>query len=256
LTIKAITFDFWSTLYKGGNVDQNQRLLDLQQAVERGSGASFDLSQIKAAVIGARNMWRQTWMEEHRTIAADEWLSLMLNQLGVSLSPVDLREIQTFMEHGVLRNLPVLVPEARAVLADLSTRYRLAIISDTGITPGSVLRQLLEEDEIISYFTHLTFSDELGRSKPHPNTFLSTLDALQVTPQQAIHVGDLLRTDIAGAQAVGMRAVQYTGITQDEWIAVSDVSAANIVPDAVIENHTELAPLLRQWNGTEPKFNS
>ena len=61
MTIKAITFDFWSTLYKGGNVDQNQRLLDLKQAVERGSGASFDLSQVKAAVIGARDMWRQTW---------------------------------------------------------------------------------------------------------------------------------------------------------------------------------------------------
>jgi putative hydrolase of the HAD superfamily len=148
-----------------------------------------------------------------------------------------------------LTDRPTLAPAARQTLADLSTRYKLAVISDTGLTPGRVLRQLLQEDEISHYFTHLTFSDELGRSKPHPDTFLSTLAALGATPGQAVHVGDLLRTDVAGAQAVGMRGVQYTGLIQDDWIAASDVSARTVVPDAIINSHTELTPLLRRWNG-------
>ena len=81
---------------------------------------------------------------------------------------------------------------------------------------------------------------------------LTTLEALRVEPPKAVHVGDLLRTDIAGAQAVGMSAIQYTGVTQDDWIAVSDESARTVAPDAIIKNHTELKPLLRQWNGRKP----
>jgi putative hydrolase of the HAD superfamily len=77
---------------------------------------------------------------------------------------------------------------------------------------------------------------------------LTTLDALGAAPTEAVHVGDLLRTDIAGAQAVGMRAVQYIGISQDQADGLGD--GRKITPDAVIRNHTELEPLLQRWNGT------
>jgi putative hydrolase of the HAD superfamily len=160
-----------------------------------------------------------------------------------------LAEIQAGMENSILNDVPTLVPEARQVLADLAGRYRLAIISDTGITPGRVLRQLLAGDNLTPYFTHLTFSDEVGRSKPHPSAFLTTLDALDATPAEAVHVGDLLRTDIAGAQAVGMRAVQYIGVSQDQANGLED--GRKITPDAVIRSHEELEPLLKRWNGTK-----
>jgi putative hydrolase of the HAD superfamily len=248
--IKAITFDFWSTLYQSKTADYTKRLLTLKNFVEQRGGATLDLEQFKAAVRVARNTWRRTWMEEYRTIDAGEWLGVMLNEIGVSLAPADLLEIQSRLENSVLSDLPTLVPEGKAVLADLSEHHKLALISDTGITPGRVLRQILKNDDIGDYFTQLTFSDEVGRSKPHPEAFLTTLKALAVEPQEAVHVGDLLRSDIAGAQSVGMRAVLYIGVTQDEWIAASDASATSVVPDAVIKSHTELAPLLRQWNGT------
>ena len=81
---------------------------------------------------------------------------------------------------------------------------------------------------------------------------MTTLRALGVTPAEAVHVGDLLRTDVAGAQGVGMRAVQYTGLSQDDWIAAVDESARSVVPDAIIVSHTELKSLLQQWNGAKP----
>jgi ribonucleotide monophosphatase NagD (HAD superfamily) len=62
-------------------------------------------------------------------------------------------------------------------------------------------------------------------------------------------VGDLLRTDIAGAQGVGMKAVQYTGITTDDWLAATEAPAKTVTPDAVISSHTQLGPLLHRWNG-------
>lgn len=247
MPIKAITFDFWSTLYKSKTVDYAKRLLQLKESVERGSGATLTPEQFEAAVRIARETWSRTWAEGHRTMTADEWLAVMLRELNVSLQSDHMAEIQTGMENSVLNDLPGLVPEAKEVLPELAGHYRLAIISDTGITPGRVLRQLLEQDNLTSYFTHLTFSDEIGRSKPHSSAFLTTLAALDAAPAEAVHVGDLLRTDIAGAQAVGMRAVQYVGISYDQADGLG--GSQKIRPDAVIRSHRELEPLLRQWNG-------
>jgi putative hydrolase of the HAD superfamily len=150
----------------------------------------------------------------------------------------------------MLEEPPEVVPDASAVLAELAADYRLAVISDTGLTPGRVLRQILEQDGLLPYFTHLTFSDELGRSKPHAEAFEATLAALNATPAEGVHVGDLLRTDIAGAQSVGMRGVQYVGVMRDEWsMSLAHPSPEPVTPDAVIHAHTELPPLLARWNG-------
>lgn len=252
MPVKAITFDFWSTLYRSATVDYSKRLLELKRNVEQRSGTEFDSDQFREAVKLARQTWTQTWVEEYRTIPADEWLGVVLAELEVSLIPEHLRQVQIGLEESVYQDLPTPVPEARAVLADLSATHRLAVISDTGITPGRVLRRLLEQDEIIDYFSRLTFSDEVGYSKPHPQAFLTTLNLLGVEPPEAVHVGDLLRTDIAGAQGVGMRAVQYTGVNQDGSLSMGDTPVSHIEPDAVIQNHAELRPLLEQWNGHQP----
>lgn len=247
MPIKAITFDFWSTLYKSKATDYTKRLIHLKEVIEQGHGSSVALDQLEAAVQLARQTWSRTWTEEHRTMTADEWLAVMLGKLSLTLEASLLAEIQLNMEHSILADAPVLAPEVATVLPDLASRYRLAIISDTGITPGRVLRQLLDRDHLTGYFTHLTFSDEIGRSKPHPSAFLTTLVALNAAPAEAVHIGDLLRTDIAGAQGVGMRAVQYIGLNHDQANGLDD--GRKIMPDAVIRNHEELEPLLRQWNG-------
>lgn len=244
--IKAITFDFWQTLYEGQKVDYAERLRQLKVKVERGQTTTFSLEQFQDAVLVARDAWSQAWEEDHRTLTAAEWLEVMLSELGVTLAPDYLQQIQTDMEESVLQNLPILVPGLDEILQELSTRYRLGVISDTGITPGRMLRQIMTEDNIIDYFSHLTFSDELGSSKPHPNNFLATLEALDARPEEAVHIGDLLRTDILGAQAVGMRGIQYVGLQQDD---ITDLTK-DVTPDAVISDHAELFSLLDQWNNS------
>ncbi|HZO49647.1 MAG TPA: HAD-IA family hydrolase [Gaiellaceae bacterium] len=46
-----------------------------------------------------------------------------------------------------------------------------------------------------------------GRIKPHPSIFERALGALGVAPEEAAMVGDSLEDDIAGARALGMRAL-------------------------------------------------
>lgn len=44
-------------------------------------------------------------------------------------------------------------------------------------------------------------------AKPDPEPFERALDAVDVAPERAVHVGDSRRTDVAGARAAGMGAV-------------------------------------------------
>jgi putative hydrolase of the HAD superfamily len=103
-----------------------------------------------------------------------------------------------------------------------------------------MLRDWMASQRILSYFTHLTFSDELGVSKPHPDAFLTTLSRLEVLPEEAVHIGDLPRTDIAGAKGVGMRAIRFTG--------VSDWGDGEVPADAKIASYGELVELLAEWS--------
>jgi putative hydrolase of the HAD superfamily len=60
------------------------------------------------------------------------------------------------------------------------------------------------------------FSSEVGRRKPDPAIFERALEELGVVPERALFVGDTLATDVAGAQAVGMRACQAVWFRADD----------------------------------------
>ena len=49
---------------------------------------------------------------------------------------------------------------------------------------------------------------DIGWCKPRPEPFRAALDALAVYPGEALHVGDIERTDVGGALKVGMRAIR------------------------------------------------
>ena len=73
-------------------------------------------------------------------------------------------------------------------------------------------------------FSYLFFSNEHGMSKPDPRVFKHTLAQLGVRAGEAAHVGDMQRTDIAGAQAAGMMAVHFVGAsTRDAERSTADL---------------------------------
>ncbi len=57
-----------------------------------------------------------------------------------------------------------------------------------------------------------------GRTKPHPSIFVAALRLLDVQPREAAMVGDSYEDDIAGARALGMRAIllDRDGMRPDE----------------------------------------
>jgi putative hydrolase of the HAD superfamily len=66
----------------------------------------------------------------------------------------------------------------------------------------------------------------VGHAKPRPEPFHAALAALGVDAADALHVGDIERTDVRGALGVGMRAVRLDivrpgGDSAAEYVATS-----------------------------------
>jgi putative hydrolase of the HAD superfamily len=115
--------------------------------------------------------------------------------------------------------------ETMAALRD--AQIRMGLVCDTGLTPGRVVRQLLKDCGLLEYLEVLCFSDEVGVPKPGSEIFEKALAGLGVRPPEAIHVGDLKRTDIAGAHYICMHTARFRGVHDDK----SDVPDSPIILD-------------------------
>ncbi len=132
-----------------------------------------------------------------------------------------------------------LAPDIRPCLEALRERgLRLGIVCDVGFTGGELLREFLDREGLLSHFSGWAFSDEVGHYKPSPQIFEAALDTLGAGPNDAAHIGDLRRTDIAGAGAIGMTTVRYRGLHDDRG------EDGGGEADFVLDSHRELPPLL------------
>ena len=110
----------------------------------------------------------------------------------------------------VLQLPPELEPRAAEAVRELASRgVALGIVSNTGRTPGVILRRVLERHDLLRHFTAISYSDEVGYRKPDPEIFRRTLSLAGAAPEEAAHVGDNPLDDVTGAQGVGMRGVHY-----------------------------------------------
>ena len=57
------------------------------------------------------------------------------------------------------------------------------------------------------YFESVAVSCDIGYMKPHPKCYQYTLDEMKLDAAECVMVGDSLRADVQGAQALGMTAV-------------------------------------------------
>lgn len=238
--LRAVTFDFWGTLY-GNAFAREERLALLEAALAR-AGAARSREQLEAAYEQAWKSFDRLWLVEHRPLGTAQWLRTMLELLEARLPEEAQAELVRALEEVLLSlDLPRPVEGAPEVVRRLAQRYRLGLISDVGLTPGRVLREILRRDGLLSLFRALTFSDEFGQTKPEPALFLSTLEQLGVDPWEAAHVGDLPETDLRGARAVGMRAVLFLGVSRR--------TDGQTLADAVFGRYEELEEVLERLSG-------
>jgi len=100
-------------------------------------------------------------------------------------------------------------PYVDEVLRELKQHYKLGIITNTVTSREHHVRMALRRIGLEQYFDIILTSVDAGCDKPDEKIFLKALKALNVQPEEAIMVGNRIRTDIVGANRIGMKTVLF-----------------------------------------------
>lgn len=154
----------------------------------------------------------------------------------------------------LLKFLPKLAPNIRNALAYCKQKgLKLILISNTGRTPGRVIRKVLTRYKLLSFFDYLVFSDEVSLSKPNPKIFQHALSALNLNPNECVHIGDILRLDVWGPEHIGMKAALYTGLLRINYSNRNKIlqELEKKSPKYILSDYSEIPPLLQAINNNE-----
>ena len=215
--IRAVTFDFWNTLFQVGPIMPWRLLQAIDFLRERGSELSDE--QIAAHFAEAQRLNDQRWRAGQHFGGAGVAGHLLEAAFGTAREAEVGLLLERFQEPADPSQPVQPVPGVGAALARLRTAgCVMGIVSDTGFLTGASLRRLLEREGLAEYFepTALAFSDEVGMPKPHPAMFGTALGGLGQDPAAAAHVGDLRFTDVAGSRSIGMFSVRFNGCFDDQ----------------------------------------
>lgn len=245
---KAVTFDCWSTLISDKNWEQTmlhrqQSLIEI--AARRGVEITPERSKelIEAAWEQHVMSWRSGGVFGAK--GAADWI---LGQLGIAVvsnngssAEAELAaELALAIESATSGvGTYVLDGAVDAIEAVRAAGIGTALVCDVGFTPARFVRGFLGNHGI--KLDHYFFSDEVGTPKPYPPIFLAALEATGAAPQEAVHIGDLRRTDIAGARNAGMGSIRYTGLHDDMW---SPEDSAGEEADEVMDHWSKLPGIL------------
>jgi len=218
LLIKVVFFDLDETLYDYGSVRRiaNQRVAELVEklgiissdvfirTLRRITKEFYEKYQGLPALFDRKNRFREVFKalnidvsEEIVTRLADEYWNFVYQRI---------------------KPYPDVVP----VLEFLKKRgYRLGIISD-GLIDVQLNR--IRALKLEKYFDIFTFSEEVGKNKPALEIFQLALRKANCSPSEAVMVGDNVKTDIVGANRIGMISI---------WIRRGIFK--NVEPDSQLE---------------------
>jgi len=212
--LKAVTFDLWQTLIldtpEGLRHARTNRVRGIREILAR-EGHVVRVEAVDQAYEAVSDRLEEIWATG-RDVGSRGQVRLLLECLGLDGAVSPDGRVMDALDQAyclpILSALPVQNTGALDVLRALSSRgLALGLVCNTGRTPGKMLRLVLERLGLALYLSVSSFSHEVGLRKPHPEIFHRTLTALGVVPAEAVHVGDDVTTDVAGARAVGMRAI-------------------------------------------------
>jgi FMN phosphatase YigB (HAD superfamily) len=212
------------------------------------------------------------------------WFSEWFAERGIEMGPADIDRLRSLM-CVPLSDVTSPVPGAfNAIRWCVRQGLRVILVTNTQSHTDADVLEDFRRFGLLDAIHAVASSHSVGWRKPHPAIFEHALRLAQAEPYEVFHVGDNLILDVFGARQLGIRAIWRrlprpaapiksgrTALGQgglngrtscghpseclflDEGVIscvlCGEVVRLNVRPDAVIDDLTELEPIVARWIG-------
>ena len=205
LMIKAVSFDFYNTLVRFW-----PPLEEIQQAACHELGLTVREDAITRGYAVADVLFNRENEDRPLSERSDEdrleffgrYEQLILETAGIPVS-FDLAQRVWKMAMSVPKDFIAFNDTVPALKQLREAGYKVGVITNLRRDLGQLCRQV----GLSPYLDFTVSSEDAGMEKPHPPIFMAALKLAEAAPEEVVHVGDQLRSDVMGAQGVGMQAV-------------------------------------------------
>ena len=239
--IRAIIFDYGNTLIPFGRAEVDAFDTRLAVFLREHSGP-FDENRYHelrerdrlAPYQGSPPQYRES--DLHRMVG-----HLFETLYGFPPAPQVLHEIIEFRRE-IFVGIVNMSPDTRNLLRKLRNRFRVGLLSN--YPGGEAIRRSLIKNRADALFDAVLVSGDLGLVKPHPAIFRAVTQALGVSPQHCLYVGDNWLADVQGARQAGMITLRFV-----RWVPPErfDPMPGDLPPHAEISNLESLFTLLPEY---------
>jgi HAD superfamily hydrolase (TIGR01509 family) len=240
--LRAVLFDLWETLIND-KPERAQPRRAWRSAAVQGALLRHDcrmtLETIQVALDASAGALTRLH-DEGKDLDTGGRARLFVSQLEAQADATAPAEALDDLEEAItsmpLEIAPLLAPFAVETASAIKQRgMATALVCNAGFTTTPALLPMLAHYGLSPHLDLMVFSDQEGIAKPDPRIFVKALEGLGCEPGDCAFVGDNPHTDIGGAQAVGLFAVQVGSKQRD-----------GVTPDARIEDLSELMGVLER----------
>ncbi len=226
--IDAVLFDWGGTLSVSADVD----LLDVWRAAARVLAPDAPEPLAAALLAAEERWWRESIAVGDRSGTTEQLVRSVAQETHLDVAGA-LRAYHDAWEVTVEHD-----PAAVPVLTALRERgLRTGLLSNTH-WPRELHERWLAQAGLLDLLDVRLYTSGMTHMKPHAEAFRALAEAVGVEPSRAVFVGDRLRDDVSGAQALGMRTVHLVG---------RPVEGFDVVPDAELVTLDGLVELVDRW---------
>jgi 2-haloalkanoic acid dehalogenase type II len=198
MKLKAVLFDL------GGTLIQTPEVSEIMKQMLEAKGVARSIEEINVARKEADthmggyedlpNLLEEFWIK---------WNTEILKTLGIHKDLEILARwiSESWWEYAQAR----LYPEVRKVLQGLRKRgLKLGVVTN-GLKSDA--DKVLPQVGLTNTFDVVVVTDSVGKMKPDKDIFLHALKKLDVTPHEALFIGDRIEEDYNGAKNTGIKAL-------------------------------------------------
>jgi putative hydrolase of the HAD superfamily len=233
VALRAVLFDMGGTLVATRDDVGDPWREPVLQAIEREFGPRAWAESLYAADI------RPAHADEPHRQETNRWLAEWLREHGEILNDQEIERLRLALARPLPEVFSLAVGAAGALRWCKARGLAVVVVTNTISRGDEQARSDFDRLGVSGLINHVVSSYSTGWEKPHRAIFERALSYAGAVAAESCNVGDRLDLDVAGPQALGMRAV---------WVNSAGIPPGPAAqPDATIDSLLELPGILERW---------